>query len=82
MKGNAVATRKYIIENEIEFNSDYANFIHNFYEYIIGLDELDYSLRAEWTIILAEYLWRMTIAIDEEICAAACIAEMTKKLNK
>lgn len=82
MKGNAVATRKYIIENEIEFNSDYANFINNFYKYIIGLDELDYSLRAEWTIILAEYLWRMTSAIDAEICAAACIAEMTKKLNK
>ena len=82
MKGNAVATRKYIIEHEIEFNSDYASFIHNLYKFIIGLDELDYSLRADWTVSLAEYLWRMTSAIDAEICMAACICEMTMKMAK
>lgn len=82
VKGNAVATRKYIIENEIEFSSDYSVLLMSMYRSIIDNDDLDSTLRAEWTIILAEYLYRMTSAIDSEICAAACIAEMTKKLNK
>lgn len=82
VKGNAIATRKYIIENEIEFSSDYSVLLMSIYRFIIDNDELDSNLRAEWTIILAEYLWRMTSAIDAEICAAACIAEMTKKLGK
>lgn len=82
VKGNAVATRKYIIENEIEFSSDYSVLLMSIYRSIIDNDDLDSTLRAEWTIILAEYLYRMTSAIDSEICAAACIAEMTKKLNK
>ena len=82
IKGNAVSTRKYIIENEVQFSSDYSVLLMSIYHFIIDNDELDSTLRAEWTIILAEYLWRMTSAIDAEICAAACIAEMTKKLNK
>lgn len=82
IKGNAVATRKYIIENEIEFSSDYSVLLMSMYRSIIDNDDLDSTLRAEWTIILAEYLYRMTSAIDSEICAAACIAEMTMKLNK
>ena len=82
IKGNAVSTRKYIIENEVQFNSDYSVLLMSIYHFIIDNDGLDSTLRAEWTIILAEYLWRMTSAIDAEICAAACIAEMTKKLNK
>lgn len=81
MKGNAVSTRKFVIENEVQFSSDYSVLLMSIYHFIIDNDELDSTLRAEWTIILAEYLWRMTSAIDAEICAAACIAEMTKKLS-
>ena len=82
IKGNAVSTRKFVIENEVQFSSDYSVLLMSIYHFIIDNDELDSTLRAEWTIILAEYLWRMTSAIDAEICAAACIAEMTKKLGK
>ena len=82
LKGNAISVRKFIIEHENEFNSDYSSLMLNLYQSIIVMDELDYTLRAAWTIILAEYMWRMTSAIDSEICMAACIAEMTMKLNK
>ena len=82
LKGNAINTRRYVIEHEIEFNSDYSSLIHNLYKYVIGLNDLDVVLRTEWTIILAEYLYRMTSAIDAEICMAACICEMSKKITK
>jgi hypothetical protein len=82
MNNNAVSTRKFIIENENEFNGDYNILLMSLYRFMINSEEIDYSLRAEWTIIIAEYLYRMTSAIDAEICMAACIAEMIKKIAK
>lgn len=82
MNNNAVSTRKFIIENENEFNGDYNILLMSLYRFMINSEEIDYSLRAEWTIIIAEYLYRMTSSIDAEICMAACIAEMIKKINK
>lgn len=82
IKGNAVNVRKFIIEHEVEFNSDYNILLMSLYKFMIATDSIDYSIRAEWTIILCEYLYRMTSAIDAEICMAACIAEMCKKIKK
>lgn len=82
MNNNAVSTRKFIIENENEFNGDYNILLMSLYRFMINSEEIDYNLRAEWTIIIAEYLYRMTSAIDAEICMAACIAEMIKKITK
>lgn len=76
---NAIATRRFIIENEVQFGSDYLNLLYSLYKFIID-SELDSKVKAEWTILLAEYLYRMTSAIDHEICCAACICEMVKKL--
>jgi hypothetical protein len=82
IKGNAVNVRKFIIEHEVEFNSDYNILLMSLYKFMIATDSIDYSIRAEWTIILCEYLYRMTSSIDAEICMAACIAEMCKKITK
>lgn len=82
IKGNAVHVRKFIIEHEVEFNSDYNILLMSLYKFMIATDSIDYSIRAEWTIILCEYLYRMTSSIDSEICMAACIAEMCKKITK
>lgn len=82
IKGNAVNVRKFIIEHEVEFNSDYNILLMSLYKFMIATDSIDYSIRAEWTIILCEYLYRMTSSIDSEICMAACIAEMCKKITK
>ncbi len=82
MSNNAVSVRKFIIENEIEFNGDYNVLLMSLYRFMINCDSIDSNLRAEWTIILAEYLYRMTSSLDAEICMAACVAEMIKKLPK
>jgi hypothetical protein len=52
------------------------------YKYVIDKTELDHKLKAEWTIVIAEYLYRLTSAIDAEICMAACLAEMCMKITK
>lgn len=81
-KGNAVNVRKFVIENEIEFGGDYNVLLMSLYKFMIMSDEIDYNLRAAWTIIIAEYLYRLTSAIDAEICVAACLAEMVSKITK
>lgn len=81
-KGNAVNVRKFVIENEIEFGGDYNVLLMSLYKFMIMSDEIDYNLRAAWTIIIAEYLYRLTSAIDAEICVAACLAEMVMKITK
>lgn len=79
---DAIAARRYVIENELQFNGDYSNLLMQIYKYVIDKAELDHTLKAGWTIIIAEYLYRLTSAIDAEICMAACLAEMVLKLNK
>ena len=79
---DAIAARRYVIENELQFNGDYSNLLMQLYKYVIDKTELDHTLKASWTIVIAEYLYRMTSAVDTEICMAACLAEMIMKLNK
>lgn len=79
---DAMQTRKFIIENEVEFNSDYSGLLLSLYRYIVRLDDIDANLKVAWTIQIAEYLYRMTSAIDHEICMAACICKLTNYLNK
>jgi regulator of replication initiation timing len=79
---DAIAARRYVIENELQFNSDYSNLLMQLYKYVIDKTELDHTLKAAWTIVIAEYLYRLTSAIDAEICMAACLAEMCMKITK
>ena len=79
---DAIAARRYVIENELQFNSDYSNLLMQLYKYVIDKTELDHTLKAAWTIVIAEYLYRMTSAVDTEICMAACLAEMCMKITK
>lgn len=78
---DAIAARRYVIENELQFNGDYSNLLMQLYKYVIDKAEIDHMLKAEWTIVIAEYLYRLTSAIDAEICMAACLAEMCKKIK-
>ena len=78
---DAVAARRYVIENELKFGCDYNNLLMQIYKFVIDNEQLTNKLRAEWTIVIAEYLYRMTSAIDLEICMSACIAEMVTKLG-
>ena len=79
---DGIAARRYVIENELQFNGDYSNLLMQLYKYVIDKTELDHTLKASWTIVIAEYLYRMTSAVDTEICMAACLAEMCMKITK
>lgn len=75
-KKNLVEVRKYYLDNEIHFNGDYTGLLNNFYEYIIDNDSIECSLKTNWTIDLAEHIYRSQFLIDSEINCAACFAKM------
>ena len=72
--------RRYIINNESMFNNDYASMIADFYHLIIDSDLVDDAVKPNWTIIIADYLYKFEEIIDPEINAFACLYKLMKSL--
>lgn len=72
--------RSYIINNESLFNNDYANMISDFYHLIIDSDLVDDEVKPNWTIIIADYLYKFEDIIDPEINAFACLYKLMKSV--
>ena len=72
--------RRYIINNESMFNNDYASMIADFYHLIIDSDLVDESIKPNWTIIIADYLYKFEEIIDPEINAFACLYKLMKSI--
>lgn len=70
--------RRYIINNESKFNNDYASMISDFYHLMIDSDLIDDKLKPNWTIIIADYLYKFEEIIDPEINAFACLYKLMK----
>ena len=80
LKGDHLALREYIINNESAFNNDYANLISDFYHLIIDSDLVDDEVKPNWTIIIADYLYKFEEILDPEINAFACFYKLIKSL--
>jgi replication factor C small subunit len=75
-----IELRRYIINNESMFNNDYASMIADFYHLIIDSDLVDESVKPNWTIIIADYLYKFEEIIDPEINAFACLYKLMKSI--
>ena len=80
LEKNHSSLREYIISNESAFNNDYANFLNDFYHLIIDSELVDDEIKPNWTIIIADYLYRFEDIIDPEINAFACLFKLMKSL--
>ena len=76
MQGNPINVRKFVIENELSFNSDYSILLDDLYHLIIDSDKLNPAQKSKWTITIANYLVRMPNVIDTELNASACLFEL------
>lgn len=70
--------RRYIINNESLFNNDYASLISDFYHLIIDSELVDEEIKPNWTITIADYLYKFENIIDPEINAFACLYKLMK----
>jgi DNA polymerase III delta prime subunit len=72
--------RKYLIENESEFQSDYSLLLKKYLNYLYSI-ELKDLVKKECVVIISEYLYRDAFIVDKEINAFACFCQIDKIIN-
>ena len=69
--------RKYLIENENEFQGDYASLLKHYLNFIYNSDTKPDTKR-QVIIIISEYLYRDAFVLDKEINSFACFCQLEK----
>lgn len=81
MKKEPLELREYMINSEPVFFGDYPSLLDNFYHYIIDRDDIDEMTKANWVIIIADYISKFALVVDPEINAAACFFSLIEKVK-
>ena len=74
-KEDFVSIRKYIIENEKGFNSNYADLLKKLCE-VIFYSDIDNEKRKKSFLEISEHLYRSKQVLDQEINFSACICKL------
>ena len=69
--------RKFLIENENEFQGDYASLLKHYLNLIYNSDTKPDNKR-QMIVIISEYLYRDAFVLDKEINAFACFCQLEK----
>lgn len=69
--GDAIGLRKYLIENENEFQGDYHNLMKQYLNFIYS-STLHDDKKREYILILSDYMYKDVFVLDKEINAFAC----------
>ncbi len=67
VKGHVLKVRKYIIENEDKFNSDYPALLKQIFEYVDSMPLKNEQTKKMYLVIIAEALYRSAFVADQEI---------------
>ena len=69
--------RKWVIENEIKFSSDYQNLLRQLFN-LVYEQKIDDNLKKQYMIIIAEFIFRSQQCLDQEINFYATILQMSE----
>lgn len=64
--------RKFLIENEGMFNGDYQNLLRKLFNYV-DKEEKNTELKKYYLLVLADFLWKAVMIVDQEINCYACL---------
>ena len=76
-KKDVLPLRKYLIENEDKFYSDYDNLMKEYLNYLYGVTMDDFK-KKEMLAIIAEHMYRSALVLDHEINTFACWLNLEK----
>ena len=76
----ALELRKYLIENEVEFQGDYANLLKLYLNFIYA-SNLQAEKKSQIIITISEHLYRDVFVADKEVNAFACFCQLEKLLT-
>ena len=69
--------RKYLIENESEFQGDYHNLMKQYLNYIYD-SNLDGNKKRQYIVTISEHMYKDVFVLDKEINAFACWVNLEK----
>lgn len=76
---DVIEARKFVIQNESVFQSDYHNLMKSLLQYLYDLN-IDTSKKRESMLIITEYMYRHVFVADLEINFFACLINLNKTL--
>lgn len=79
-KESVLSLRKYVIENESVFDSDYQSLLKEFFELIYG-SKLDEKRKKLLLLEIGEHMYRDNFVLDHEINFFCCLAAIENVLN-
>jgi DNA polymerase III delta prime subunit len=74
---NVIGLRKYLIENENEFQGDYHNLMKQYLNFVYESNIADDKKR-EYILVLSDYMYKDVFVLDKEINAFACWVALSK----
>ena len=69
--------RKYLIENESEFQGDYHNLMKQYLNYVYT-SQLDDNKKRQYIVTISEHMYKDVFVLDKEINAFACWVNLEK----
>ena len=69
--------RKYLIENESEFQGDYHNLMKQYLNYVYN-SQLDDNKKRQYIVTISEHMYKDVFVLDKEINAFACWVNLEK----
>lgn len=76
---DVIEARKFVIQNESVFQSDYHNLMKSLLQYLYDLN-IDVAKKRESMLIITEYMYRHVFVADLEINFFACLINLNKTL--
>jgi replication factor C small subunit len=73
---NVVEIRKFIIEREQEFSSDYLQLLKEMFESIFKADNVEKTTKSSYLLTVSEAMYRDSIVVDKEINWFSCILKL------
>lgn len=80
-KGHVLKVRRYIIENEDKFNSDYPTLLKMIFDQLEGCSALNEEQTKMCIVIVAEALYRSAFVADQEINCFSCLVQIGQSVN-
>lgn len=77
LEDDVISIRKFIISNEVVFQSDYHSLLKGLLNYIYD-ENIESLKKKEAILIITEYMYRHTFVMDAEINTFACIINLSK----
>ena len=80
-KGHVLKVRRYIIENEDKFNSDFPTLLKMIFDQLEACSALNEEQTKMCIVIVAEALYRSAFVADQEINCFSCLVQIGQSVN-